>query len=447
MGGFFRNALLFIFRLLRKKKAWGAPRLISSTHLGMGWAGNTINTAIFRGQGLFSMGGDQFGAFYVNKNKIRVFKRNLISGGVEFFDLCGDYNICDAHNSISLGVDRSGFLHICYDQHASKLRYRRSILPGAISDWTDELEMTSRSEECMTYPYFVLPKNGSPLRLLYRDGGPERGQAKLKTFDEMACKWEDFSCSILNGVGQKPWTCNGYWNTPVQDDSGSVHLGFVWRTYSLGTDALINNVNVCYAKLPAQELYWLTAAGVKCKLPITPVNCEVAFPSPPGGNLINQSGMAIDSSGFPHIVYYSNDSGAIPQYQYLYYDGKAWCHHFISARSEKFLLAGKGTLRIPMSRPEIVVSRKGGVYCVFRADISFGRLAVAKLMPPRFEINLDDIFYITDYEVGYSEPVIDRERWLKDEILSIFVQRSDQPNNEGVAEDLVSDVSVVDICF
>ncbi len=138
--------------------------------LGNAWAGNTVNTVIFRHHGIFTHGRYQYTAFYADKHVIRFVQRDLETEGVTVFDLRGDYNLKDAHNSISMGIDRSGMLHVCYDHHASKLFYRRSFKPHCITDWSEELPMTGKHEEKVTYPTFILPHHGFPLTLLYRDG-------------------------------------------------------------------------------------------------------------------------------------------------------------------------------------------------------------------------------------------------------------------------------------
>lgn len=435
------------------RRLWGrglsfkrfSPKVIFRKSLGLGWAGNTVNTSIFRCQGIFSTAGIQFGAFYADEKTIRLFKRVLATGAVEFYDLTGVYKVHDAHNSISLGIDREGFLHLCYDHHVSKLRYRRGMIANSISNWTDELEIPNSAGQRVTYPSFILPKNDLPLLLLYRDGGAESGLARIKKFDEQTLEWEDFSSPVLNGVDQRPWPCNGYWNTPCRDKSGHLHLGFVWRTRWLGAGALVNNINICYAKLDCPEEGWFTAAGVQGKLPITPVTCEVAHPSPPGGNLMNQSGMAVDETGSPHIVFYSKDPEGIPQYQYLRREGNSWRHNFVTQRSGRFDLAGKGTLRIPISRPEVIVSKNGVVYLIFRGDISGGRLAVAKITPPDFMISENNTFFITDFDLGYSEPIVDKARWEHEGILSVFVQKNDQPDNEGPPSSDYQEIFVFDV--
>ena len=97
--------------------------------LGEAWASNTVNTVIFRQHGILTCGQYQFTAFYANKQTLRVVQRDLATDRVSSHDILGTFNIDDAHNSISLGCDRDGFLHVAYDHHGTPLRYRRSTRP------------------------------------------------------------------------------------------------------------------------------------------------------------------------------------------------------------------------------------------------------------------------------------------------------------------------------
>ena len=96
------------------------------TKIGLSWATNTINTVIFRHHGILSIKGLQFTAFYTDDGKLRIVKRNLGTSEVDFFDIPGNFNLIDAHNSISIVIDGKGYLHISYDQHSGGLAYRRN---------------------------------------------------------------------------------------------------------------------------------------------------------------------------------------------------------------------------------------------------------------------------------------------------------------------------------
>ena len=413
--------------------------------LGKAWAGNTINTVIFRHHGVMTTNGYQFTAFYVDKTTIAVIKRRLVDNLIEKYDLLGEYNLKDAHNSISLGVDRAGHVHISYDHHSSKLKYRRSHKPLDIDSWSDELSMTGENEQKVTYPTFILPQHGSPLLILYRDGNWKKGNAYLKYFDEDNKAWIDYPLPILSGAENKPWTSNAYWNNPVVDEYGCLHLSYVWRTDYFSSEQLVNNMNIGYAKSYDNGSTWQTVKNQPYKLPITQVNSDVVWPVSPGSNLINQCSMAVDSKGYPHIVFYANDENGIPQYQHIWYTGTIWKHSYISNRKERFKLAGGGTLKLLMSRPAIIIDKNDNVFIFFRSDETAQKMAIFCLKPPYYTNGSKVHKIIWDDSLAQSEPVFDFSRWCKENILTLFIQKNQQPDGDLTHEDQYESVFLVDL--
>jgi hypothetical protein len=406
------------------------PAVIAKVDLGNAWAGNTINTVIFRYHGVLSHGNYQTTSFFMDEHTLRLVQRDLTANAINTHDIVGSYQLRDAHNSISLGIDRLGYLHLSYDHHANQLHYRRSLEPHRIDNWTEELPMTGLAEGKVTYPTFISPFHGSPLTLLYRDGVHNKGVARFKTYNEEHQIWTDYPEPVLSGAEQKPWTCNAYWNSPAIGTDGSLHLSFVWRTDFLGEENRINNINLGYAYTLDNGFTWKASNNQPYKVPITPVNAEVIYRVTPGSNLINQTGMALDSRNRPHIVFYANDLNCIPQYHHLWFDGKQWKCQIISNRTQQFILQGGGTLQIPISRPEIVIDRQDNVYVIFRGDLSQNRLAVTLLPAPHYSWSEKNMRILWNEDVGFAEPVIDRERWARDNILTLLVQHNEQPNND-----------------
>lgn len=405
--------------------------VLAAHDLGNAWAGNTINTAIFRHHGIVTHNGLQATAFYVDDRTLRIVQRELATNEIRTHDILGAYNLRDAHNSISLGVDRSGCLHLSYDHHATELRYRRSTQQGSIVQWTDELPMTGHAEDRVTYPTFLLPHHGHPLTLLYRDGIHNKGTARIKTYDETTQTWTDHPQAILSGAENRPWTSNAYWNHPAIGNDGSLHLSFVWRTHTIGEGLRINNINLCYAWSPDNGLTWYTSLNRPYRLPITQVNAESIHCVSPGSNLINQCSMALDSRDLPHIAFYSDDQAGIPQYQHLRFDGTRWHHQFISRRSEAFSLEGHGTLQIPMSRPEIVIDASDNVYVIYRGDLTDNRMVASLLRAPHYGCSPNDTVRLADLDLAFAEPIIDRQRWNGDNVLTLLLQRNEQPNHDS----------------
>ncbi len=420
-----------------------------SIKLGLGWSNNTVNTVIFRHHGIVTRGDYQITAYYDDQKRMVFVKRNIATGQTESFSLSGEYNTRDAHNSISLGIDSDSFIHASYDHHGSPLHYRRSLRPMDITAWSEPLSMTGTLEDRVTYPYFVMSpqdkndhESKGELLFLYRHGSSGNGDLCMKAYDVKTQTWTDRAMRFLKGMDQSPWTSNAYWNHPAFDNKGNMHLSFVWRANRGGPPDLVNNINIGYACTPDSGQTWLTSRGLPLPLPMTQVTSEVIWPIPPGSNLINQCSSAIDNDGWLHIVYYADDIRGIPQYHHLWFDGQAWQCKAISRRTDDFQLSGGGALRLPISRPEIVIDKQNRVFVIYRGDISEDRMTAQQLDPPYYAPGKTLLLF--DKNLDHAEPIIDRIRWERDGILSMLIQKNHQPNHDRPEDVPFEPVYIVD---
>lgn len=420
--------------------------------VGNAWGNNAINTTIYRHHGIVTIGNYQILAFFVDAQHLRVVKRNIKSNITEpaIWDISGIYDVSDSHNTASIGIDNLGYIHLSYAQHANKLRYRRSMYPMDITKWTDEISMTGLREKHVTYPAFIIPRNSlaesanRDLLFFYRDGRSGKGDICIKKYNSSMSKWKDVEPCIIIGSKQTPWTSDAYLNPPAIDNSGNIHLSYVWRTHFLDPKKILNNIGIDYANSRDWGKTWQTSLGREYRLPITQVNSETVYAVSPGNNLINQTSSATDSLGNLHIVYYANDSQGVPQYQHVWFDGKKWRHSLSSARTKSFLLHGAGSLDIPISRPEILIDSKDRFYLIYRGDLSGNKMAVTRFMPPEYDLQSSSTKILWDKEVGYAEPVIDRLRWEKEQILSMFIQKNDRASNRDVTQRHYESAYIVD---
>ncbi len=439
----FLTLLLFLLTDCTVIQAVKPQNILELSH---GWAGNTVNTVIFRHHGVLTFGDYQYTAYYKDKETMKLVRRSLKTDEVETSSIKGTYNVFDAHNSISLGIDKDGHVHISYDHHGHDLRYRVSENPLDISEWSEPLPMTGVRERRVTYPAFVMNHVDSTFIFLYRDGGSSNGQACLKVYDSELKKWGDLPDCIMSGRNKEPWSSNPYWNHPVFDQTGNLHLSYVWRTHSAkkNGELLINNIGIDYSYSTDDGVSWNTTKGYTLNLPITQVISETVWAVPVGSNLINQTSMTVNSDGNPHIVYYANDENDILQYQHLWYDGKKWNNSVISNRKEPFALSGGGTLQIPISRPEIVIDEQDIVYAIFRADFTDGKMSAVALYPPYYEFDKENIKVLWDEPLGFAEPVIDRLRWQRDNVLSMLIQYNYQPDGDRDVQEAFKPVYILD---
>lgn len=415
---------------------------LAAHNLGDAWAGNIVTP---RHHGILTYSNTQYIAFYVDTHTLRLVQRDLASDTLKTFDLPGEYNLRDIHNSISMGIDRNGHLHISYSHHATQLRYRRSINQGDIGAWTEELPMTAAAEETVMCAIFILPRHGFPLTLLYCDGMHDKGTARIKTYDEATQTWSNHPQPILSGSGQVPWASNAYWSHPAVGTDGSLHLSFVWHTYNSGEKQHINNINIGYACSYDNGLTWQTSRKHPYKLPITLVNAETIHSLSPSSNFFNQTSMALDSHNRPHIAFCASDSDGILQYQHLWFDGKVWHHQIFSSRTETFSQQGDDMLQIPISRPEIVIDRQDNVFIITRSDYTGNRMAATCLLAPDYRYLPDSIQILCNQDLGFAEPIIDRSRWQQVNVLTLLFQKNQQPSGGVDLQSFQKSVNILDV--
>ena len=178
-------------------------------------------------------------------------------------------------------------------------------------------------------------------------------------------------------------------------------------------------------------------------MPITPANSEAVYAVSTGSNLINQTSAAVDTLNQPHMVFYSNDPSGIPQYQHLWFNGSEWKHNYISSRENPFMLEGRGTLQIPISRPEILIDKNDYVYVIYRDDLTEDRMAVQRLDPPAYEPP-GQVRLLWEESLGYAEPIVDKIRWQNDGILTMLIQHNYQPPHDQKTQTHFDPIYLVD---
>ena len=196
---------------------------------------------------------------------------------------------------------------------------------------------------------------------------------------------------------------------------------------------MATNYDVLYAYSPDAGATWQTSDGRPYALPITLDQAEVAHPVPQGHELINQTTMAVDGRGGPHIVTYWRPEGrAVPQYHIVRHDGERWRVRQVGRRTRAFNLSGGGTQRIPLSRPLGLVGRDGAVYVVFRDEERGGGITVAVSEDAAHARWTPRTLYAPS--VGAWEPSHDPEAWRRHGQLHLFVQRVGQGNAETLED-------------
>ncbi|MGS2761017.1 BNR repeat-containing protein [Sinomicrobium sp. M5D2P9] len=414
--------------------AISAQEKTRETVVGDGWANNSVNAVIFRKNALTTHGERQFIAYYDTDGFLTLGMRKL--GDTDWKVKQSPYrgNTADAHNTISIAVDGEGYLHVSWDHHDTPLRYARSEEPFAL-DLGEEISMTGKEENKVTYPEFYALPDGEIL-FFYRSGSSGRGNMVVNTYDTEKREWKQLHDNLIDGEGQR----SAYWQACV-DHQGTIHLSWVWRE----TWDVASNHDLCYARSRDGGISWEKSTGQKYELPITRSTAEYAWKVPEGSGLINQTSMAADDRGVPYIAtYWKQDE--IPQYQVVYKEGENWKRRTTRFRQTPFELGGGGTKRIPLSRPQLLVTKEAGkvlLHLLFRDEERENKVSLASTGVK--DSSEWQVYDLTSSSVGQWEPSYDTQLWKKAKQLHLFVQEVEQADGEGLTERPGTPVRVLEV--
>ncbi len=390
--------------------------------VGEGWAGNTVNTAVFRKNSLVTHKNVQYISYYNSKGYLTIGKRKLNSCKWEISQSQYKGNVKDAHNIISIMVDEAGYLHVAWDHHSGKLRYTKTKKPGSL-ELLEEMKMIGTDENRVTYPeFYKIP--GGDILFLYRNGASGSGDLVINKYDTKTKIWSRLQSNLISGEGKR----NAYWQAYV-DNLGTIHLSWVWRE----SPDVASNHDMAYACSKDGGQTWESSKGVKYNLPITLETAEYAAKIPQKSELINQTSMSADENGNPFIASYWREERGVPQYKILYNIGSEWKVMSLNFRTTTFSLSGGGTKKIPISRPQVMVKGKGenaSVLMLFRDEERANKPSVLKINSLKNqEYKISDL---NEKSLGSWEPTYDTELWRKKQQLNVFIQNTEQKDGEGV---------------
>ena len=402
---------------------------IKESVVGMGWANNSINTVIFRGDAITTFKDYQFTAYYNPEGKLILAKRHLGSENWELKETSYSGHVKDAHNAISIAVDSEGYLHVSWDHHNSKLNYAKSLQPLGL-ELTEKLSMTGLQEDDVTYPEFHNLPNGK-LLFCYRSGASGRGNMVLNQYDVKTETWTQIQNNLLDGQDQR----SAYWQMTI-GENGAIYLSWVWReTWDVAT-----NHDICYAVSYDGGFSWKNSKGEPYPLPITENNAEVVWNIPQHSNLINQTSMAVDKYGNPYIASYWNTT-TIPQYKVVFLKDETWQLLTTDFHKTPFQLGGGGTKHIPISRPKVFVNHDM-IYLLFRDEEQDNKIMLAYTSTEQREWKH---LPLTSYGVGQWEPNYDVALWQTQKKLHIFSQHVAQVDGEGMSAVDPQPVTIVEL--
>ncbi len=379
-----------------------------------GFAGSSVNVLANSQHTLLTHGDTQYAAFYDASSHVVLAKRAIADASWTVHRTGLKGRTADAHNTIALGVDGDGFLHVAWDHHNNPLNYVRGAAPGSLELGARET-MTGAHEQRVTYPAFLPLPNGD-LLFFHRDGGSGRGNLVLKRYDVRARRWSLVHASLIDGEGAR-----SAYPAYTVDPRGTLHLAWVWRA----TPDVATNQDLAYARSIDGGVTWTGIDGRPLEVPFTAANADYALRVGPNRSLMNPPSLAADADGRPLIAnYWTPDGSDIPQFHVVRHGGNRWQVSQVTARTTSFTLAGGGTKNPPISRAVLATraDADGGrqAVLVYRDDERDGRIIAATCEDLR---KTDWRFTpLTADSVGAWEPSFDPIAWDRTGELHLVVQ-------------------------
>jgi BNR repeat-containing family member len=406
---------------------FGAQSLVE---LGGAWAGSSVNCVPFRHCAIVPIedgcvvgyyGPDAEVVLQWVDGALKPSRRVLLSASIVPFD---------AHTCISLGTDGTGAVHGVFGAHASPASHLR-VEKDSMHVTAGALPFLDGSPAQFTYPMLFRSSAAGDLKLLYRRGGAWNSELRVARWRADAGMFECDQLALLSGRESSP-ASGPYVNRPVQMADGRVALFCVWRLHpDAASGGEVVNVGLDLVVADASLRVLQTIDGISLQLPVTPVQCPRIWAVPFGASLMNQGAAAAAPDDTPLSLTYWSDAEGIPQYHLVWRKNTVWNTTVLSHFRTRFRLAGRGTLALPHSRPELLVRRDGTALCLFRSEEFGNRLMLTLAAPPYSDPTRRCTVTLLDLDLGHYEPVVDHSSFARDGSLTVYVQWCAQGRGDG----------------
>ena len=317
------------------------PEIVSVTPIDKVWAGQPT------GFSLLTHGNRQYIAYYNGDRRMVVGQRNLSE---EKFSLTvipatnretagGTSTVLgwDSHNSVTIAIDKQGYLHLSGNMHVNPLTYFRSTKPNDISTLVQVMEMVGLNEKRCTYPHFMTTREGE-LLFHYRDGASGSGNEIYNIWSCENQKWSRLlDVPLTDGQG----LMNAYQTQPTLMADNWYHVYWVWRD----TPDCATNHDLSYIKSPDLK-NWFNAFGDPVTLPATLDNKSlIVDPVPPGGGIINLAArLCLNRNNKPLFVFHKYDQKGNLQFYVSWTEGKKWVSRQITDWDYRWKFSGGGSI-------------------------------------------------------------------------------------------------------
>ena len=270
----------------------------------------------------------------------------------------------DSHNSVTLGIDKEGFIHLSGNMHVHPITYFKSTRADDISTLVQEMTLVGPNEKRCTYPHFMTTKEGE-LVFHYRDGGSGNGNEIYNIYSCETKKWSRLlDTPLTDGQG----LMNAYQTQPTVMADGWYHVYWVWRD----TPDCSTNHDLSYMKSPDLK-NWYNAWGEPLDLPATlDKKLVIVDPIPVKGGIINLAAkLCLDENNKPIFAYHKYDSEGNLQFYTAQLKGKKWVSKQITDWDYRWEFSGNGSINSEVRLKEFL-KRDDGYYELNYWHIKYG---------------------------------------------------------------------------
>jgi hypothetical protein len=384
--------------------------------IGPAYTDSSINVAVFRQDSVLRLpDGRHLVGYYDPEGYARIAvlgTNNTVERGIRILPRIEERLLGDGHCGLNLGLSSDGVVHMIYGAHGTRPYYaavQSDLFTGASAPTTITAEAWPY---LITYPQFHTV--GGELQCWFRvDPASEINRVRydpaskrLRTDAETILRKDDAVSVYMNQLATQGQRVALSWmyRLPLQDNKViNKGLYFIWSEDGGNT--------------------WKSLAGSPAAPPVPRAAAPALQDMPLSVGLLNQTSTAFGADGRHYVTYYAKDSQGVYQIHLATVDLKTGTvsPEAVSDNATVYELLGRGTLYLPLSRPQIAVSEESA-HLVYRQD---NDLVVASRplsgTPGQWTYSRQPIA-----ELGAWEPTYSRETWQAERRLLVYVQAARQ---------------------
>ncbi|KAH8194153.1 hypothetical protein TruAng_011676 [Truncatella angustata] len=398
-----------------------------------------LNGTAFQQDAITTFGGWQYACYYASLSHVS-------ADPLDYEQIVDDgHNTVQVRN-LMLGIcPGDGTIHLSYDHHCDRLRYRYSLVRIAICPEEFEWDAKYFSSTVDSLPglsgphglleYISYPRFGPLERDLwfsFRTGKAGLGDELLCVYTAVAGTWT-LRGTVLKGIQNSPYV-HGLEYRNSRLFVTWVYRAFVWyegwddiydvkHKQQRGPNAATNNHDICFAYSDDDGIMWKNGgneqiADLSWGESISPASPGiVAFNIPKNSGLSNQESQAVDHRGGIHVLNRDQMDGAQKWKHYYRSPDGQWAQRALPHVSGVY--GGK--------RGCLAVSKDDDLYLIL-PDNDALQLTILRASRASGYASYDIIWKGEKFPP--TEPLVDRARLDYDNILSVFTRASVDENSD-----------------